>query len=241
MDPNTIPPSGPNAPKLLDCLRERLQAHHVSAATVDQYVHWARQYILFHGIRHPRELTETEVRAFLDHLAQTQAVAVGTARLALVFLYREVLERPLREHLLAPADNGTPPKELSQPGPATSATPATPPRSARLLDQVRDLMRVRHYSLKTERCYARWITQYILFHGKRHPREMGPPEIEAFLTYLAVDQHVAASTQNQAFFALLRWDQAIRSVTASPRICSKTATTSARFRNYLDTKTWPRL
>jgi integron integrase len=72
-----------------------------------------------------------------------------------------------------------------------------------LLDQVRDALRLRHYSLRTENCYVRWVKQFILFHGKRHPRELGGPEIEQFLTHLAVEQRVSASTQNQAFFALL--------------------------------------
>ena len=73
----------------------------------------------------------------------------------------------------------------------------------KLLDQIRDVMRVKHYSIRTEQAYVNWIKRYILFHGKRHPQEMGVPEIEAFLTHLAVDQEVAASTQNQALNAIL--------------------------------------
>jgi integron integrase len=73
----------------------------------------------------------------------------------------------------------------------------------KLLDQVRDAIRVKHYSIRTEQAYTGWIRRYILFHDKRHPQEMGAPEITAFLTYLAVDQNVAASTQNQALAALL--------------------------------------
>ncbi len=73
----------------------------------------------------------------------------------------------------------------------------------RLLDQVRDALRVRHYSLRTEASYLQWIKRFILFHGKRHPREMGEQEITAFLTHLAVAKNVAASTQNQALAAIL--------------------------------------
>lgn len=73
----------------------------------------------------------------------------------------------------------------------------------RLLDQVRDSCRVRHYSLRTEVAYVQWIRRFILFHNKRHPNGMGSIEINAFLTHLAVDGCVAASTQNQAFAALL--------------------------------------
>jgi integron integrase len=72
-----------------------------------------------------------------------------------------------------------------------------------MLDRVRAACRVRHYSLRTEDAYHDWIKRYILFHGKRHPREMGAAEINAFLTHLAVEGHVSASTQNQAFSALL--------------------------------------
>jgi integrase len=72
-----------------------------------------------------------------------------------------------------------------------------------LLDQVRDAIRRKHYSIRTEDAYVRWIKRFILFHDKRHPRDMGAPEIEAFLTHLAVESKVAASTQNQAFNAIL--------------------------------------
>lgn len=73
----------------------------------------------------------------------------------------------------------------------------------RLLDQVRDALRVRHYSIRTEASYLQWIKRFILFHHKRHPLEMGEQEITAFLTHLAVDKHVAPSTQNQALAAIL--------------------------------------
>jgi len=77
------------------------------------------------------------------------------------------------------------------------------PRPKKFLDQVRDALRLKHYSIRTENSYVAWIRRFILFHNKRHPQEMGTAEVEAFLTYLAVDQNVAASTQNQAFSALL--------------------------------------
>jgi integron integrase len=76
-------------------------------------------------------------------------------------------------------------------------------RPKKLLDQVRDAIRLRHYSIRTEESYVTWITRFILFHNKRHPNQMASAEIETFLTYLAVDQKVAASTQNQALSALL--------------------------------------
>jgi hypothetical protein len=78
-----------------------------------------------------------------------------------------------------------------------------PARPRRLLDRVRDTIRARHYSRRTEKAYVGWIRRYIFFHGKRHPAEMGAPEITAFLSSLAVQGNVAASTQNQALSALL--------------------------------------
>ena len=79
----------------------------------------------------------------------------------------------------------------------------TQPQKPRLLDQVRQVIRRKGYSYKTEKSYVGWIKRFILYHGKRHPRDMGPAEIEQFLTHLAVDLNVAASTQNQALQAIL--------------------------------------
>jgi Phage integrase, N-terminal SAM-like domain len=91
--------------------------------------------------------------------------------------------------------------------------PAALPKP-RLLDRVRDEIRSRHYSRRTEKAYVAWIRRYIFFHGKRHPAEMGAPEITRFLTSLAVDRKVAASTQNQALSALLFL---YRDVSGTPR------------------------
>jgi len=78
--------------------------------------------------------------------------------------------------------------------------PTGPPR---LLDRVRDAIRLRHYSKRTERAYVGWIRRFILFHGKRHPRAMGADEVTRFLSALVRDRQVSASTQNQALAALL--------------------------------------
>ena len=79
--------------------------------------------------------------------------------------------------------------------------PAVP--QPKLLDQVRVFLRTRHYSIRTEQAYLDWIRRFILFHKKRHPKEMGEPEIAQFLSHLATDLNVATSTQNQALSALL--------------------------------------
>src|SRR5215813_10399115 len=73
----------------------------------------------------------------------------------------------------------------------------------KLLDQVSDVARLKHLSLRTEQTYRNWIKRFIFFHGKRHPRELDATAVRAFLTHLAVNDHVAAATQNQAFNALL--------------------------------------
>jgi len=77
------------------------------------------------------------------------------------------------------------------------------PKPIKLLDQIRDVIRLKHYSYSTEKTYVHWARRYILFHNKRHPAEMGVQEIEAFLTHLAKNDNVSSSTQNQALNALL--------------------------------------
>ena len=77
------------------------------------------------------------------------------------------------------------------------------PTPKRLLDQVREAIRLKHYSIRTENAHVDWIRRFVLFHDKRHPNEVGALGIEAFLTYLPANENVAASTQNQALSALL--------------------------------------
>ena len=87
---------------------------------------------------------------------------------------------------------------------ASSGAPSAPAAAKpRLLDAVRLQIRARHYSRQTEKAYVAWVRRFVLFHGKRHPRGMGAPEISAFLSALAIEHKVSASTQNQALAALL--------------------------------------
>jgi len=96
---------------------------------------------------------------------------------------------------------------------------------SKLLGELRGIIRCKHYSIRTEQAYLEWAKRYILFHGKRHPREMGETEIAAFLTHLAVARNVAASTQNQALNALVflykqvlgREDLALKNITPAKR------------------------
>ena len=76
-------------------------------------------------------------------------------------------------------------------------------RAPRLMERYRREMRARHYSRRTEQTYSRWVKRFIYFHGMRHPEKMAEPEINTFLTHLAVEKKVSASTQNQALSALL--------------------------------------
>jgi len=87
---------------------------------------------------------------------------------------------------------------------ATSVSRESGRGKRKLLDRVRDAIRFKHYSLRTEQAYVDWIKRFILFHGKRHPESMGAEEVRAFLTDLAANQNVAASTQNQARKSFLR-------------------------------------
>jgi integron integrase len=103
-----------------------------------------------------------------------------------------------------PGVTGPPLASSSPPGPATQVrsslvTPAQP----RLLDRVRQSVRTLHYSPRTEEAYVYWIRRFIFHHGVRHPQEMGSDEVRAFLNHLAVNEHVSASTQNQALNALV--------------------------------------
>ena len=87
--------------------------------------------------------------------------------------------------------------------PPKSSDKSTAENPPKLLDQVREKLRVKHYSIRTEQAYVGWIKRYIFFHGKRHPKNLDARDIEAFLTHLAVEGRVAASTQNLAKSSLL--------------------------------------
>ena len=90
--------------------------------------------------------------------------------------------------------------QVAESAPITAAKSAQQPK---LLDRLREQVRVRHYSYRTEQTYVHWCRRYILHHGKRHPQDMGAAEVEAFLSHLATGRNVSASTQNQALAALL--------------------------------------
>lgn len=110
----------------------------------------------------------------------------------------EPIRLPIPQQALGTSNRPSPPV------PAVRANVVIPPPPGRrLLDRLRDAIRMRHYSPRTEKAYVHWVRRYILFHGKRHPAEMGAAEVSEFLGSLAVRSKVAASTQNQALCALL--------------------------------------
>ncbi len=202
-------------PKLLDRLRLRLQGRGFGLDMQNRYVEWCRQFILFHGKRHPKEMGAEEVGRFLQDLAGRRLPMSWRREAweALGFLYREELGRvvalPEMRREFAPGKEGTvrEPLVAAPRQEAAAENVASPAMAAagkpRLLDQVREVMRVRHYSPRTEDCYLMWIKRFIFFHGRRNPGEMGGPEVQEYLTHLAVRERVSASTQNQALNALL--------------------------------------
>ncbi len=179
MSTTAADPTG-QRPRLLDQLRDLAQGRFGRPEPGQRYANWALRFILFHGKRHPRELGLEQIDQFLEQLAHTEKDPLGAielAREALTFLYEELLHVAIGE--------------LPYP---------TPPK---LLDRLRRVIRLRHYSPRTESCYVDWCERFIRFHNLRHPNTMGTAEIEMFLTDLALNAHVSASTQNQAFAALL--------------------------------------
>jgi hypothetical protein len=102
---------------------------------------------------------------------------------------------------------------------AAIPTPADPARQPKLLERMRIHLRTRHYSIRTEEAYIDWARRFILFHGKRHPQGMGAVEVEAFLSHLALDRQVSASTQNQAKAAILYLSKSV--FTISTRVCRR--------------------
>ena len=99
--------------------------------------------------------------------------------------------------------NGPQPQTIGGRGYPRRQEAFRPNPKAKLLDQCREVLRFHHFALRTEQSYVQWIRRFIVFHGKRHPKDMGKAEINAFLSQLATGGQVAASTQNQALHALL--------------------------------------
>jgi integrase-like protein len=96
-----------------------------------------------------------------------------------------------------------PPAAAREARPQAAASAPPSPTQPRFLDVVRSRLRTEHYSRRTEEAYVGWIRRFILSNGRRHPAQMGEPEVTRFLSHLAVERKVSSSTQNQALSALL--------------------------------------
>jgi integron integrase len=202
---------------LLDQLRQAALTQYGRSEPAERHVDWVRRFILFHGKRHPRELNLAAAGAFLTHVVQTEKDplrAAEQAQEAITFLYDEVLHLPIGELLI--------------------------PKPPRLLDRLSHALRVRHAARSTEENYANWVERFIRFHGMRHPNTMGAAEIEMFLTDLAVNRHVSASTQNQAFSAILFLYQSVLDIEL-PRIDALRARRPKRLPAVLSTEEVSRL
>ncbi len=140
---------------------------------------------------------------------RTSADTANLSQSSLARLRRDVsghLERAIPQRSTLPSGALTSPDPRANP-PATPTSlgviPVQPAQQPKLMDRLREALRSRHYSRRTEQCYCHWVKRFIFFHKIRHPAEMAEPEINAFLTHLAVKEKVSASTQNQALSALL--------------------------------------
>ena len=188
--------------RLLERAWEALWAAGFEEAAARRYLAWMLDYIVFHGKRHPREMGVPEVRAFLadDRFSGPAGVQCVEAAAAIRFLYEAVLERHWPRGALEGVveTNATRPQNRHETVYLNGRQPGV-----KLLDRVRNALRVGQYALETEKTYLAWIEKYVLFHGRRPPEEMGALEVEQFLTHLAVKQKVAKDTQRQALNALV--------------------------------------
>jgi hypothetical protein len=155
-------------PKLLDRFRLKLREQQVPEPQIQESVDCVAAFIRYHGLRHPRELTAEHVSAFLQHVRLSQDLTPSrefAVRFALRFLYETFL----------PGDTepGFHPGPDSVAGSRSVIVVKPPaPTPSPFLNRCHEILRVRHYSLRTEECYVNWIRRFILFHGKTHPAEM---------------------------------------------------------------------
>jgi integron integrase len=190
--------------RLLERAWDGLLAAGIDEVNTRRLVDWMRAYILFHDRRHPDEMGMAEIEQFLQ--GDTFQNPGGPenraeAERALRFLYEHVLGRrwPGKAEGGNVKDDGGRRKDEGGKGVYLNGAD----RSVKLLDRVRNALRVGQYALESEKTYVDWITKFIRFHKLRHPEEMGAKEVEQFLTFLAAKRQVSAKTQKQALCALV--------------------------------------
>ena len=209
--PLGLHPNSPG-PRLYDRLVAELRARGLGSTTEQIYIGWIKCYLQFHDHQHPGQLNQRHLAAFLRSLTEdkTDNRRRQDALAAVLFLYRHVLPDSF-PWLTAFEPKHAKPKTAETPGRGGCGRPAQQALldsrksnvRADILDQVRRAIRVRNLARSTEKSYVNWVDRFLRFHRNRHPLEMGKTEVSDFLTHLAVDGNVAASTQNQALAALL--------------------------------------
>ena len=189
------------------------------------YAHWVREFFnMCKGSRRRRDLGRRDIEAFLQALAAQDGVAewqVIQAREALEIYYEQFRgialdPAPGRAQKEMPTDQGPPQARVRERAAPYPPAPPPPPASSEGAQQragtvdwdalekaIRSRLRVEHYALKTEKAYVHWMRQFVNFHHGRRPSKMGESEIHAFLSHLAINRHVAASTQNVALNAIV--------------------------------------
>ena len=186
--------------KLLDRAWDRLLDAGIQAPAARRYVGWMRDFILFHQKRHPRDMGMSEIQQYLQQSRFHDAGGTeqrAEAERALKFLYESVLERVWpREN--RPAENENAPSGTNKAVYLNGQRPGV-----KLMDRVREALRVGQYALETEKAYVDWARKFIRYHKMKHPNEMGALEVEQFLTYLAVKRQLSAKSQKQALCALV--------------------------------------
>ena len=187
------------------------------------FAYWVRQFFNCNPGRSRRSLGATELQIFLEVLRNDAAIMewqIAQAEKALILYYEQfrgvvlgdMLElnnqqKPTDDKEAKQAQSVPPPRRINPTG--SVPEPPEPHRSERcvnmsaLRDAVQKALRVEHYALKTEQGYWQWIRRFVAYHHSREPNNMGAPEIHAFLSHLALNEGVAASTQNQALYAIV--------------------------------------
>ena len=191
--------SNPVLRPLLDRVAAAIQDQHLPEKRAAWRMRWTERFLSFvAGLNAPPSIAECR-DLFLTQISNTQSAKpwlLDEITEAIALLIR--LAQPPELALLRTTGSTS---DLN----ATPQSPPSPPilKARKLLDQIRAVIRAKHYSGRTEEAYVHWARQFILFHGKKHPLEMGEIEVGAFLEHLAVNKAVAASTQNQALNALV--------------------------------------
>jgi Phage integrase, N-terminal SAM-like domain/Phage integrase family len=194
---NSPAPIDPALQPLLVQVANALQKQGLPAQRAAWRMRWVERFISFLARQAaPGSLAKCQER-FVYDVSSTQSATPWLMREIeeAISVFVELVEKSELTHLLG--------SKVLLPIPPIGYQPVCDRRPIKLIDQIRCVIRAKHYSRRTEEAYVHWARQYVLFHGKRHPLELGELEVASFLENLAVNKAVAASTQNQALNALV--------------------------------------